>query len=392
MASYIVLKPTQNGEERIKITVELGYDKKTGERIRETKTVRMKSMSERAIKKAITEFEIEVANRELDKSKLVETITFGQFVDQWMDLYVRTELSISTRDSYKVSLNNGIIENLGNEKLIEITTFHLVELLKKLKDRCGSMALNQHTVLKSIFSKAVEWNILENNPMNGVGIPKVEKKKKYIDFYDENELKILLAVLENENPKHKIQIKLAALVGLRLSEVAALRVESLNFKNNTINIDKSLKYDIEEKVLKLVPTKNKKSRIVSVPMKFMNEIKLFVDEVSEYKKSLGNSLRPMKDENDKPIEFIFINTVGYPTRPSSIDAAWKKVISKYNLKKIKFHELRHSYASFLISRNVNFKIIQEQLGHSDIRMTINTYSHLTAKNKSEASDHFNELI
>lgn len=392
MASYTILSPTKSGEPRIKITVELGYDKKTGERIRETKTVRMKSMSDRAIKKAITEFEIEVANQELDKSIQIETMTFSKFVDQWMDLYVRAELSISTRDSYKVSLNNGIIEDLGAEKLTEITTIQLVESLKKWKDRCGSMALNQHTVLKSIFSKAVEWRLLENNPMNGVNIPRVEKKKKEIDFYDENELKHLLKVLENENPKHKIQIKLAALVGLRLSEVGALRTESFDFINNTINIDRSIKYDTEEKVLKLVPTKNKKSRIVSVPKKFMNEIKLFIGEIAEYKKAMGNSLRPMKDENDKPIDFIFINTVGYPTRPSAIDAAWNKVVSKYNLKKIRFHELRHSYASFLISRNVNFKLIQEQLGHSDIRMTINTYSHLTAKNKSEASDHFNDLI
>ncbi|WP_404804569.1 tyrosine-type recombinase/integrase [Lysinibacillus sp. S1] len=67
-------------------------------------------------------------------------------------------------------------------------------------------------------------------------------------------------------------------------------------------------------------------------------------------------------------------------------------MEKYSLPKLNFHALRHSYASFMVSRYVNFKIIQEQLGHSDIKMPINTYSHLTKKDKNEASDHFDDFL
>ncbi|WP_373880550.1 tyrosine-type recombinase/integrase [Lysinibacillus sp. FN11] len=62
-----------------------------------------------------------------------------------------------------------------------------------------------------------------------------------------------------------------------------------------------------------------------------------------------------------------------------MNLAWRRIIEKYSLPKLDFHALRHSYASFMVSRNVNFKIIQEQLGHSDIKMTINTYSHFNQK-------------
>ncbi|QPA60426.1 phage integrase central domain-containing protein [Lysinibacillus sphaericus] len=168
MASYTVLPPTKKGEPRIKVTVEHGYDEDTGERLRYTKTIRMKSMSDRAIKKAITDFEIEVSNKEDENLKKVENIKFVDFIDQWMNLYVKAELSFKTRDTYKVSLNNGIIEDLGDYKLSNIKTLHLVECLKRWRERCPSVAKGQYTVLKSIFSKAIEWKLIKDNPMDNI--------------------------------------------------------------------------------------------------------------------------------------------------------------------------------------------------------------------------------
>ncbi|MCS5499848.1 site-specific integrase [Lysinibacillus sp. A4] len=391
MASYTVLPPTKKGEPRIKVTVEHGYDEDTGERLRYTKTIRMKSMSDRAIKKAITDFEIEVSNKEDEKLKKVENIKFVDFIDQWMNLYVKAELSFKTRDTYKVSLNNGIIEDLGDYKLSNIKTLHLVECLKRWRERCPSVAKGQYTVLKSIFSKAIEWKLIKDNPMDNIKSPRLEPKKKALEFYDEDQLKHLFRVLENVNPKHKIQIKLAAMVGLRLAEVAGLCVESFDFDNNTIYVDKTLQFDIEIRKLKILPPKNKKPRLVNVPSSLMRELKLFVDGYLELKNEMGNAWNPIKDDDGIPLNLIFTKSDGYPSKPAAIDLAWRRIIEKYNLPKLNFHALRHSYASFMVSRNVNFKIIQEQLGHSDIKMTINTYSHLTKRDKNEASDHFDDL-
>lgn len=79
MASYVVLEPAKNGKPRIKITVELGYDEEKGKRIRKYKNVTLNSLSVRAIKKAITEFEIEVANVEIVNDD-IGNISFEQFV------------------------------------------------------------------------------------------------------------------------------------------------------------------------------------------------------------------------------------------------------------------------------------------------------------------------
>ncbi|MET3658902.1 tyrosine-type recombinase/integrase [Sporosarcina psychrophila] len=391
MASYKELAPTKKGEPRIKITVEKGYDEETGERLRFFKTVRMKTMSDRAINKAITEFEIEVDGmKNLEK---LENIKFGEFAHRWMDVYVRVDLTIKTRDFYKLHLDYGILEELSHFKLSGIKTFHLVECFKKWKEnRKASIVLGMHVALKSIFAKAVEWRVLKDNPMNGMKPPKVEKKQKELSFYDEDQLKHLFGVLENVYPKHAMQIKLAALVGLRMAEVAGVRMGNIDFDKNTILIDKTLQYDKERKKLILGPTKNKKARQVNVPDFFMKELKNYAKVQLELQVASGSAWNPLLDDKGEPINFLFTREDGFPAHPQTASTNWGRIIKKYNLPRITFHDLRHSYASYMVSKNVNFKIIQQQLGHSDIRITIDTYSHLTERDKEKASDLFNEIL
>jgi len=97
----------------------------------------------------------------------------------------------------------------------------------------------------------------------------------------------------------------------------------------------------------------------------------------------------MKDNEGNSINLLFTKTI--PSHPDSMSGRWREIVDRHNLPKIKFHGLRHTYASFMISKNVNFKIIQEQLGHASIQGTINTYSHLTMKDK-EATDYFNSIL
>ncbi|HHY72659.1 MAG TPA: site-specific integrase [Bacillus bacterium] len=390
MASYEELKHNKKGLPGIKITVEHGYDEETGERIRFFKTVRMKNLSDRAIKKAITDFEIEVANKE--KTEKLENITFAQFVERWMDNYVKIDLSVRTRNDYKYHLDGGILDELKDRKLASIKTFHLVECINKWKENSSHMALQKYVVLKSIFATAVEWKVLKENPMKGAKRPRTEKRHKELEFYDECQLGRLFEVLEHVNRKHKMQIKLTVLTGLRMGELGGIRTECIDFEKNIILINKSLQFDKETKKLVLGPTKNKKARIVDVPDKFMKELKSFVEEQDMMRDDMGSAWNPMKDDNGEPINFLFIRDDGYPQHPKSAAVAWDRIMEKYKLPKISFHSLRHSYASYALSKGVNFKIIQEQLGHSDIKLTIGTYSHLTERDKANASNLFNDLL
>lgn len=390
MASYVELPPNKKGEPGIKITVEHGYDEVTGERIRHFKTVRMKKLTDRAIKKAITDFEIEVANKE--NANKLENLTFAQFVERWLDMYVRVKLSIGTRDAYIHRLNDGPIDELGDIKISKIKPYDIVLFFKEQQEKKATNLEGKYNALSSVFKKAVQWKVIKDNPMDGVDRPNVEKKKREIEFYDDEQLKYLLSVLDNEPSVVRIQIKLAALVGLRMSEIAGIRTECVNYNDCTILIDKTLKYDKEKKRLFLGPTKSKEERVVYVPKKLMEEIKEYEKQQKKIKMASENTWEPLLDENENPINLLFTKSNGFPRHPDWLSGRWQKIVDKYNLPKINLHGLRHTYATYMLRKDVNIKIIQTQLGHKDGKLTINTYSHSTDKDKSNASDLFNEIL
>lgn len=393
MASYKQLAPSKNGKPRIKITVELGYNEETGKRIRKYKTVTLNSLTDRAIKKAITEFEIEVSKRDITLA--TENVTFKEFCDRWMDHYVRVDLSPATKSHYLRILKTGTFNKFDNMKLTKIKKFHIIEYFSEEKKEDRKNLGNKYNVLKSIFSKATEWEIIKENPMNGVKEPYVKPRQKELQFYDTNQLTVMLQAIKSLNLKCRVIYKLAALVGLRESEIAAIRLEKINFVNNTILIDQALKYDTEDKSkLVLGDTKNKQPRIVNVPQKFMEEIKEQVIAQKKLKIKSGEAWKPMKDDMGNDIDFLITSQryLGYPITPSSISTMWRRQSAKLELPNINFHALRHSCASFLLSNDTNFKIIQEQLGHNNVGMTINTYSHLTKEDKRAAIETFNQIL
>lgn len=228
--------------------------------------------------------------------------------------------------------------------------------------------------------------------MNGVERPSRSKRYKEIEFYDEEQLKLLLKKTKEMYPKHALQIKLAALAGLRMSEIAGIRNECLNFVNNTILIDSTLQYDKEDKNFFLGPTKTKRPRTVNVPAELMREIKQYAKDHKKLQLASGEAWKPMKDDKGTPINLLFTKTNGFPSHPDSMSGRWREIVERHNLPKLTFHGLRHTYASFMVSKNVNFKIIQEQLGHVNIQETVNTYSHLTIKDKEKATDFFDSIL
>ncbi|RWR06704.1 tyrosine-type recombinase/integrase [Siminovitchia fortis] len=378
---------TPLGNDKYKIYVELGYNEK-GKRIRRTKTVTAKS--QRALKKAMTDFEIEV-HKNKDAAN-IEKITFEQFVERWMDVYVKVNLMVKTRDAYNNYLKRGVMEGLGKFEMDKIRAYHIEMFFKKQKEDGAKSLQGKYMMLKSIFSKALKWEVIKNNPMINVDPPRVEKKSREIQFYDEKQLKHLLKVLDDVYPKHRIMIKLAVLVGLRRTEIAGIRMENINYNDNSILIDKTLQYDKETKKFFLGPTKPKRSRIVHVPATFMKELKEYAKQQKKLQLSCGSAWNPMLDDEGKPVNLLFTKKDGFPAHPDSLTGRWRDIVKRHNLPPLNLHGLRHTYASFAISRGVNFKVIQEQLGHADIKQTLNTYSHLTKKDKQKASDVFNAIL
>ncbi|MCO7175526.1 tyrosine-type recombinase/integrase [Sporolactobacillus kofuensis] len=383
MASYQEIAPNKF---KIYVDVETEEGQK---RKRRTKTIVAKS--DRALKKAITEFEIEVSKQSENLSK----IKFEQFADRWMNVYVRPKLTVKTRNTYKTCLDNGPIDYFGDMQLAKIKTYHVEKFFAEQKKINAGSLKGKYLCLCSIFTKAVKWGVIENSPMKNVDEPQERsKRERPFKAYTEVQLKKVLAVLDRDAfKKLRIQSKLACFVGLRLAEIAGLRKDCFDFVHNKIRIDRTLQYDKETKKFFLGPVKNKMPRIVNVPQKFMQgELKEYVYWHNWLQKKCGEAWKPLII-NKQPIDLLFTNEIGYPNHINSMGNEWIKFLKKHpNLPYLNFHGLRHTCASLLVLKGVNFKIIQEQLGHKNIRETIETYSHLEESSKAEALDKLDEVL
>lgn len=375
MASYIVLdkkNPDAKTElPRIKITVELGYNER-GKRIRRKKTVSVKSLSDRAIKKAITEFEIEVANSgPVDTNKM----TYRDAVSLWLNNHV-SHLTYHSQKTYKLNIQPAV-DYLGDLKLKDLKKIHIVEFMNHLAEQDEKSVNYKMRVNRVMLQKLVEWDLLEENVADAV--KKTKQKKKEMSFYAENEVKQLLNVLQEAMPKHRMVIQLALFSGMRLGEIAGLTMENVNFNDNTLTVKHSLTHDQENDAFFLGPTKNKKTRVIPMPEPFMAELKEYTKEVKKSRMAFGPEWRGIEG-----MDLIFCRSDGYPHYENSFSKYFLDLIEKNGLKRIRFHDLRHTHASLLLSKGVNIKVIQERLGHSSISLTMDTYSHLTKENEQEA--------
>lgn len=377
MASYQELEPDKNGKPRIKITVELGYDEK-GIRKRRHKTVTLNTFSERSVNKAITAFEIEVAN---EKPKDSGDLTYRKAVELWWNNHV-SKLAAKSQQAYEQSIKASL-DYFGDMKIRKMKKIHFVEFKTHLIDTDVGVKIGKMNVCKAVLTKMVEWELLDANPAANVSF---SKEKTTMDFYNREEITKLFNALEDSFPKYKFFIKLAVLSGMRSAEMRGLTIENVDFENNQIHVKHNLNYK-KERGFYLGPTKNKKERTLDMPEKFMEEFKIYVEEIKKNKEFFGDKWRGLPG-----LDLVFCNDDGYPNEESVYAKGFKVIQKRHGLRNIRVHDLRHTHASFLLSEGENMKVIQERLGHSSITLTMDTYSHLTEKDKQSAATLLNDLL
>lgn len=172
-------------------------------------------------------------------------------------------------------------------------------------------------------------------------------------------------------------VLMAAFYGLRRSEIMGLRWQSIDFPNNRITIDHTVvhtRIDGKTVVVSKDRAKNKSSCRTLPLVPQYKELLLQMKAHQEECKALCGSSYYQSD-------YVYVNDIGQPIKPDYVTQHFALVLRKNNLRKITFHELRHSCASLLLKSGVAMKEIQEWLGHSDYSTTANIYAHLDSAAK-----------
>ncbi|MBQ4575597.1 MAG: site-specific integrase [Clostridia bacterium] len=252
----------------------------------------------------------------------------------------------------------------------EINDFYTCLRNKGLK---GSTCQRYHSLLHVAFKDAVKRRVIPANPVDQANRP---KKEQYISgFYNAEEVKQLLELTRDD--EIYIPILLAAYYGLRRSEVVGVKWSAIDFTENTLTIRHTV-HSTEEGLVTKDRLKTKSSyRTLTLEPFVREELLKHREEQERMKKTMRSAYS--KEYTD----YVCVDALGRLYDPDFISNRFGQLLEKLKLKKIRFHDLRHSCASVLLAQGVPMKQIQEWLGHSDMSTTANIYSHLDAVSKAD---------
>ena len=262
---------------------------------------------------------------------------------------------------------------LSQLKAIDIQEFYTY--CRTVRKVSNNTVIHYHANLSKALKYALKMDLIQFNPMDKVSKPKSEKHIG--KFYSLEEMETLFRTVRGD--KIEFAVLMAAFYGLRQSEITGLRWQSIDFENNIITIEHTVVQAYKDgKCIMIAKDRAKnKSSCRSLPLvpqyrELLLEMKAHQAECREL---AGNCWH----ESD----YVYVNDLGVPVRNGYISQHFASVVKKNSLRKITFHELRHSCASLLLKNGVSMKEIQAWLGHSNYNTTANIYAHLDTASKKE---------
>ena len=369
MASY-----KQIAKYNWKVDISLGYD--NGKRKRIIKQgFRTKGDAEK--------FATEILNKKNLGYSLTTTtnILFKDFINQWFDEYKSKTLSINTKTNYKSRINNHIIPYLGNLKLSQINNITIQNFYNNLigSNNAGlkpASAKKVIEILNGCFKYASKNKLISFIPTD---IEKLKCEKPQIEFWTKDEIDFYLKTIKNTYLYTPIFIEI--LTGLRIGELCGLRWCDIDFNEGYLYVNNQviLNRETKELVLSNVLKTSTANRSISIPNILINYLKELKSKLNANEYDFIIKSRDNKICNPRNLSMNFTKSINKYTK--SLEEK-KKESSKYDsknymqLKQISFHSLRHTHATLLIFNGENIKVVSDRLGHKDISVTLNTYTHI----------------
>lgn len=332
-----------------------------------TKRKRITARDPDKLQKKINEFKHNVGQGIITNSY---DMTLNEWIETWLNLYVEGKVKSTTYDNYDYAYQTYIKNSIGKNKIEKITPSLIQMFVNSLNEKGLSLSTIKKPiiVMNQALKKAVLNNIIHINPCHDIDYPKNPPKKIVAMTKEEQQS------FESSCPDttYGRMFLFALNTGMRNGEILALTWDDVDMDNKIIHIKNTAvrinnrEENAEVKVITEIHSAKTDSGIRDIPM----NTKVY------------NLLLKQKESAEI---FCFESTNGKILDKRNIIKALKKVISKAgNIKtNVTMHVLRHSFATRLLEKNANIKAVSEILGHRSIQITLDTYSHVLPKLKSE---------
>ncbi|WP_314353684.1 tyrosine-type recombinase/integrase [uncultured Granulicatella sp.] len=370
----------KDGTKRYLIKCYMGLDSLTGKRITTTRRG-FRTQKEASLAEARLKLEYEEKTFNAKNSKY----TFQQIYELFLVEHkntVKPGTYATTRRYAKLH----ILPKIANKRIDSFTVLDCQKLVNQWAEYFNS-AKYPKGITQQVFDYAIKMNIITDNPMRKVKLPKRKETINEVNkFYNTDELKHFFdCVKDYGNMKYLAFFRLLAFTGMRKGEALALNWSDIDFNKKQVHITKGVVLD-ENEIPIISTTKTKKSvRTVSLDDESLAILRKWKLEQAKELMSIGiNSLNKH--------QLLFTYDANKLYRPSYSNCWLEQIIKKYNLKKITMHGFRHSHCSLLFEMGTPIQVVQDRLGHTNIKTTMDIYTHVTEKQRDDIAENFAKHI
>lgn len=289
------------------------------------------------------------------ESSFDNKMTFGEASEIFIRLYADKKCKPTTKNSYQGYLKNHLLPYFSKMKLCEITPLMVREFIAlKVESGLSNATVNKYKKLMSqIFSFMIDNEVIGKNPLLRIKSLK-EEKNESIRSLSKFEVQVLLSKTKEVYPDFYALLFTALFTGMRQGELLALTWDSINWITGKITVNKNYTHG------RIGTPKTGKIRKIDMSKELAKVLKVWRLACPSGKHNL-----------------VFPNSEGeYQDANNMIKRRFKPALSRAGIEEIRFHDLRHTYASLLLAQGAPMKYVQHQLGHSSIKMTMDLYTHL----------------
>ena len=353
-----------------------GYDAKTGKRIIKNVLGKTQAEVKEKLKKALEECQ------GLDVSR-TEEYTVATWLRTWDELYAKPNVRTATANRYELIIERYTIPRIGTIKLKKLTTRHLQKLYKELledgrihvgkgetKGLSTTTVRSVHLMLHCALDRAVKERLLIRNPADSCVVPKAQHRE--MKTLRPEDLKAYLDAAERRGALAMFYLELVS--GIRKGELVALRWEDLDVEQRTISVSKQATKDADNNLIVARPKTENSVRQISIPQEAVELL------IQEHAKHPSN-----------PWLFPSSRT-GAMYHPDSVATLHQRILKDAGLEHLRFHDLRHTFATLALQNGVDIKTVSAMLGHYDAGFTLRTYTHTTRQKQDEAAQTMSNLM
>ena len=324
--------------------------------------------------------------------KKPENKIFSDFAKEYLSIQ-KTSLSPGTYDFYQSITDKHILTMFGRMRLRDIKTYHVQDFILRLNSLPRSDGKHGHisastvkrytSVLRSMLTMAYKLYYIDNDIGLSRRLTFPKERYQEVDVFTIGEAKAILSAAKTEPINIRLLIEIALFTGMRRGEIVGLKWSDINFDKQSLSVRRSIYKPKGQKSEEKEPKSHASIRTLSIPNRLCETLQEYKNHQNSYALSLNGAWRNLG--------YVFTDEVGNVMNPQTPTKQFSNFLARHNIRHLKFHCLRHTSATFLLSNSCDIKTISARLGHSSIETT-NIYVHMLESVDKQAAITFDNLI